>query len=100
MVSNSEIETRLATLESELENLKLEFRAKRVKPWWEAIVGSFANDEAYDEAMQLGRDYRESLPPRVPGTALGMITIAPDFDDDLPDDILDAFETEHTLKLN
>ena len=33
-----------------------------------------------------------SLPPRVPGTAIGMITIAPDFDDDLPDDILDAFE--------
>ncbi len=32
------------------------------------------------------------LPPRVPGTAIGMITIAPDFDDDLPDDILDAFE--------
>ena len=95
-MSNSEIETRLATLESELENLKLEFRAKRVKPWWEAIVGSFANDEA----MQLERDYRESLLPRVPGTALGMITIAPDFDDDLPDDILDAFETEHTLKLN
>ncbi len=33
-----------------------------------------------------------NLPPRVPGTAIGMITIAPDFDDDLPDDILDAFE--------
>jgi hypothetical protein len=32
------------------------------------------------------------LPPRVPGTAIGMITIAPNFDDDLPDDILDAFE--------
>jgi antitoxin (DNA-binding transcriptional repressor) of toxin-antitoxin stability system len=30
--------------------------------------------------------------PRVPGTAIGMITIAPDFDDPLPDDILDAFE--------
>jgi hypothetical protein len=33
-----------------------------------------------------------SLPPRVPGTAIGMITMSPDFDDDLPDDILDAFE--------
>jgi hypothetical protein len=60
-MSNSEIETRLATLESELENLKLEFRSQRVKPWWESIVGSFADDEAYDEAMQLGRAYRESL---------------------------------------
>lgn len=33
------------------------------------------------------------LPPRVPGTAAGMITIAPDFDAPLPDDILAAFET-------
>lgn len=32
------------------------------------------------------------LPPRVPGTAAGMITIAPDFDEPLPDDILAAFE--------
>jgi prevent-host-death family protein len=32
------------------------------------------------------------LPPRVPGTAAGMIKIAPDFDEPLPDDILAAFE--------
>jgi prevent-host-death family protein len=32
------------------------------------------------------------LPPRVPGTASGMIKIAPDFDEPLPDDILAAFE--------
>jgi antitoxin (DNA-binding transcriptional repressor) of toxin-antitoxin stability system len=30
--------------------------------------------------------------PRVPGTAIGMITIASDFGDPLPDDILGAFE--------
>ncbi len=70
-MSNSEIETRLATLESELESLKLEFRSKRVKPWWEAIVGSFADDEAYDEAMQLGRDYRESLRPSETESSVG-----------------------------
>jgi antitoxin (DNA-binding transcriptional repressor) of toxin-antitoxin stability system len=35
----------------------------------------------------------QPLPPRVPGTAAGLITIAPDFDDPLPDDILEAFET-------
>ena len=29
-------------------------------PWWEKIVGSFANDPAYEEAMQLGSQYRES----------------------------------------
>ena len=44
-----------------------------------------------DVQTELG-ELTVSLPPRVPGTAIGMITIAPDFDDDLPDDILDAFE--------
>jgi antitoxin (DNA-binding transcriptional repressor) of toxin-antitoxin stability system len=33
-----------------------------------------------------------TLPPRVPGTAIGMITITTDFDEPLPDDILEAFE--------
>jgi predicted HTH domain antitoxin len=32
------------------------------------------------------------LAPRVPGTAAGMITIAPNFDYPLPDDLLAAFE--------
>jgi prevent-host-death family protein len=31
------------------------------------------------------------LPRRTPGSAKGLMTIAPDFDDPLPDDILDAF---------
>ena len=30
---------------------------------------------------------------RVPGTAAGMIEIAPDFDDPLPDELLAAFES-------
>ncbi len=29
---------------------------------------------------------------RVPGSAKGLIWLSPDFDDPLPDDILDAFE--------
>ena len=33
-----------------------------------------------------------SLPPRVPGTAAGMIKIASDFDAPLPDDILVGFQ--------
>jgi hypothetical protein len=38
-------------------------------PWWEEILGSFANDPAYDEAMQLGRQYRESLRPKAEPTS-------------------------------
>jgi len=31
------------------------------RPWWEEITGTFADNSAYDEAMQLGREYRNSL---------------------------------------
>ena len=60
-MSNSEIETRLATLEAEVLKLKTEARVNRAKPWWENILGQFADDPVYDEAMQLGQAYRESL---------------------------------------
>lgn len=33
-----------------------------------------------------------ALPPRVPGTAAGMIIVAPDFNEPLQDDIIAAFE--------
>ena len=36
--------------------------------------------------------YEDSRPTRVPGTGRGEIEIADDFDDDLPDDLLDVFE--------
>jgi hypothetical protein len=30
-------------------------------PWWEQISGTFANNSVYDEAMRLGRKYRNSF---------------------------------------
>jgi antitoxin (DNA-binding transcriptional repressor) of toxin-antitoxin stability system len=45
------------------------------------------------EGHVIARLLPPELEPRVPGTALGMITIAPDFDDPLPDDLLVAFES-------
>jgi hypothetical protein len=32
-------------------------------PWWKTIVGVFHDDPEFEAAMQLGRAYRESLPP-------------------------------------
>ena len=29
--------------------------------WWEQIAGTLADNSAYDEAMRLGREYRDSL---------------------------------------
>ncbi len=60
------IETRLATLEAEVARLKLKIDVSQEKavPWWDRIAGSFANDPVYEEAMRLGRQYRESLRPK------------------------------------
>ncbi|MDZ8055104.1 MAG: hypothetical protein RMX68_005150 [Aulosira sp. ZfuVER01] len=57
------LEERVAILEAEVASLKskLEVVALAPKPWWKRIAGTFADNSAYDEAMQLGREYRESL---------------------------------------
>ena len=63
-----EIETRVAILEAEVKRLraKLEAVATPAKPWWERISGTFAADAAHEQAMKLGRAYRESLRPGAP----------------------------------
>lgn len=57
------LEKRVASLESELAQLKKSLEPQKAKPWWEQIAGKFANDPVYDEAVRLGREYRESLRP-------------------------------------
>lgn len=37
-----------------------ELENKTEVPWWEQRAGTFADDPIYDEAMRLGREYRES----------------------------------------
>ena len=62
----SEIGSRVAVPEAKVEQLqrKLEAVVPDAKPWWEHIVGSFAGDPDFEEAMRLGREYRESLRPK------------------------------------
>jgi hypothetical protein len=57
------LEDRVAALEAEVARLKKKFD-KDSKPWTEKIEGAFANDPAFEEAMHLGRQYRESLRPK------------------------------------
>ena len=62
-MTNIEIEKRLAVLETEVASLKSKIEKKDDKneiPWYEKIAGTFADDPIYDEAMRLGREYRES----------------------------------------
>lgn len=60
-----EIETRVTALEAELARLKE--RVEKAVPtrgdWLDDIYGAFANDPDFEEAMRLGREYRESLRP-------------------------------------
>ena len=59
------IEERLVTLETRLDDLQHQIEARlpaaapKPKRGWKAIVGTFADDPLYDEAMRLGREWRE-----------------------------------------
>ena len=58
-----EIEKRLETLEAEVALLKNKVGkngASSEIPWWKQHLGIFADDPAHEEAMRLGREYRES----------------------------------------
>ncbi|MGD0383406.1 MAG: hypothetical protein ABSA77_07800 [Thermoguttaceae bacterium] len=63
-MSPTELEKRVAMLEKEL--TKLKNRVETVgpgKPWWEQITGTFEKDPVYEQAMNLGRKYRQALSP-------------------------------------
>ena len=64
----AQIEQRVAALEAEVTRLKqkLEAVTKPANPWWQEIYGTFADDPLYQEAMNAGRAYRESLRPKPP----------------------------------
>lgn len=58
----TELELRVTAIEKELAKLKEKVsKEDESSPWWEKISGTFANDPMFEEAMRLGREYRESL---------------------------------------
>jgi len=61
----AEIELRVAALEAEMAQVKEQLRKETPtqRDWLDDIYGAFANDPHFDEAMRLGREYRESLRP-------------------------------------
>jgi hypothetical protein len=56
------LEQRVSDLEEKVARLLREDRESQDKPWWERHLGAFKNDPMYDEAMRLGREWRESQP--------------------------------------
>ncbi len=62
-MTNAELEKRIAVLEAEVALLKNKAGKKVDKneiPWWKQHLGIFADDPMHEEAMRLGREYRES----------------------------------------
>lgn len=59
-MTNTELESRISILETEMALIKskIEKKEETKTPWWEEIAGTFADDQIYDEAMRLGREYR------------------------------------------
>jgi hypothetical protein len=56
---------RIARLEEEVSRLSQHAAASAPETaWWKRIVGVFQDDREFDEAMRLGRAYRDSLRPR------------------------------------
>lgn len=63
-MSSTELEKRIAVLEEDLADLKRKVEGvETAKSWWERIAGTFEKDPVYEQAMKLGRAYRQSLRP-------------------------------------
>lgn len=58
MSQNVAIEQRLTAVENELRNLKQ--RIESSQSWYDRMVGAFENDPAFEEVLELGRQFRES----------------------------------------
>jgi hypothetical protein len=60
------LRARVTALEKEIARLReeLQGKTKSSKDWLDQIWGSFANDPIYEEAMRLGREWRESFRPK------------------------------------
>lgn len=61
-MKTGELAARVTALENEVARLRrdLESEQGKAKPWWERIVGTFAQDRMYKEAMRLGRQQRRT----------------------------------------
>ncbi len=61
-----ELEKRLEVVEREVEELKRLLSKDKVEkePWYIRNAGMFANDPVFDEIVERGKQYRESLRPK------------------------------------
>jgi muconolactone delta-isomerase len=65
-MSEPQFAERLTALEKAVEELRARLvqNTGRQRRWWVETAGRFANDPVFDEIVELGRRYRESLRPK------------------------------------
>ena len=63
-MAQKSLNERVTQLEAELTAIKQRLPSEPAN--WRGLIGIFADDPAFEEAMQLGREYRESQHPRTP----------------------------------
>jgi hypothetical protein len=65
-MASAPLEDRVTALEREVARLKarVEGTGQTTEDWLDKMWGSFANDPAFEEAMRLGREWRESFRPK------------------------------------
>lgn len=63
-MSAENIEKRVEALEKEVLHLRKTVDAPEKGQGWKAFVGAFLNDPYFEQAMALGRKYRESTRPK------------------------------------
>ena len=61
-IDNDVLEKRLHKVEQELADLKAELGKAPRRNAWLKTLGRFENDAIFDDAMRLGRAYRERQP--------------------------------------
>jgi len=62
VMASTQLERRVRALEEEVATLRSKIEGlDALQPWWERIAGTFQDDPAYEKAMKLGRQYRQSL---------------------------------------
>jgi hypothetical protein len=65
-MSNAQLAKRVTALEKVVEELRarLDQGHEPEGRWWVEKAGRFANDPIFDEIVELGKKYRESLRPK------------------------------------
>ena len=61
MATQSELEDRVASLEQEVAQLKLQLKDRKPNgSWLDKISGSFEGDEGFREILRLGKEQRDA----------------------------------------